>query len=94
MTFGHVSLKSGGHDEISPCFQCDITNYLKRKLELLGFLKFNIIINPNLEKMGKFCSPFLRAGPYSLHNIVEFDFNEIITCLLFLLDEFCEGGSG
>ena len=24
MTFGHVSLKSSGHDEISPCFECDI----------------------------------------------------------------------
>ena len=44
--------------------------------------------------MGKFSSPFLRAGPYSLHNNNELDFDELITCLLYLLDNFCEGGSG
>ena len=68
--------------------------YLESKLFEMNSIKFNIVINPTYQKgVGddvKYTSPFLRAGPFPLHNILEFNDDFIITYLDFLLDSFEE----
>ena len=72
--------------------------FLESKLFEMGSIKFNIVINPIYEKGEgenvKRTSPFLRAGPFPLHNMVEFVDEYIIMYLEYLLDSFEEGGSG